>query len=156
MSDNAQYAFQANFKFGPQYKETLVNVPANTPDEMLSKLDWLTTNAAKFVAAHEALHAASGIAPLAGNVTSTQVINDAPAAAVQAQQQAQQGWGGAPQQGQQAPPSWAQPAAQGPGPTCQHGPMVHRSGNKNGRDWSAHFCPTPKGTPGQCQPVFGK
>lgn len=148
MSDNAQYAFQANFKFGPQYKETLVNVPASTPDEMLGKLDWLTANAAKFVAAHEALHAASGLAPLAGNVTNTQVINDAPAAAV-AQQQGD--WA---QPQPQGPPSWSQPAQQGP--ACQHGPMVHRSGNKNGRDWSAHFCPTPKGTPGQCQPVFGK
>ena len=139
---NDQYAFQANFKFGPQYKETLVNVPASSPDEMIGKLDWLTANAAKFVAAHEALHAAAGVAPLAGNVTKTEVVNDAP----------QQGSWSQPQQ--QAAPSWSQPAQQGP--ACKHGPMVARSGNKNGKSWSGFFCPTPRGTSDQCPPQFGK
>lgn len=61
----------------------------------------------------------------------------------------------APQWSQQPPQQqFSQPATQGP--VCQHGPMTHRSGSKNGRDWSGYFCPTPKGTPGQCDPVFGK
>ena len=55
------------------------------------------------------------------------------------------------QQWPQAPaPQAGPPAAQ-----CLHGAMVHRSGSKNGRDWSGNFCPTPKGTVGQCAPVFG-
>jgi hypothetical protein len=41
-------------------------------------------------------------------------------------------------------------------PTCVHGEMVHRSGEKNGRAWSGWFCPTPKNTPGQCSPQFNK
>lgn len=46
------------------------------------------------------------------------------------------------------------PAPGAPGPVCKHGPMTPRSGNKNGRAWSAHFCPA-KGTPDQCDPVWG-
>jgi hypothetical protein len=47
-----------------------------------------------------------------------------------------------------------QQAAQPPAPSCQHGQMTFRSGTKNGKDWSGYFCPTPRGTPGQCKPVF--
>ena len=157
MSD-VNYAFQANFKFGPQFKETLINVPANTPEEMLGKLKWLEENAASFVATHAALHGVEAVAPLAANVAHTQVQQEPayqePQAATFNPQQAQQtgsGWG---QPQQSPPPQFAQPATAGP--TCQHGPMVHRSGNKNGRDWSGWFCPTPKGTPNQCSPQFGK
>jgi hypothetical protein len=39
---------------------------------------------------------------------------------------------------------------------CKHGEMVPRSGSKNGKPWSGHFCPTPQGTPDQCKPEFGK
>lgn len=55
-------------------------------------------------------------------------------------------------------PQW-QPQArqQDPAPTvnCAHGPMVYRSGNKGGKAWGGHFCPTPKGAPDQCPPVWG-
>lgn len=37
---------------------------------------------------------------------------------------------------------------------CKHGEMTPRSGEKNGKPWSGMFCPTPKGTPDQCQPIF--
>ena len=142
------YQFQASFKFGPQYKEALVNVPAQSPEELAQKLEWLTENAAKFVAAQTALLAVSEVAPLAGNVTSTQVENT-PAPAPQ---QAQGGWGG--QQAQQ-PPSFAQPASNAP--ACQHGPMVYREAKPgSGKDWKAYFCPTPQNTPGQCKPQFIK
>lgn len=44
------------------------------------------------------------------------------------------------------------------GPVCKHGAMNHRTGtNKNnGAPWSGYFCPSPKGTPDQCPPQFGK
>jgi hypothetical protein len=66
-------------------------------------------------------------------------------------------------QPQQNGPSWSQqgsqqqapPAQQGEGKTCIHGPMTYRSGTKNGKAWSAYFCPTPKGSPNQCAPVWG-
>lgn len=37
---------------------------------------------------------------------------------------------------------------------CKHGEMQFRSGSKNGRAWSAFFCPTPKGTADQCAAEF--
>lgn len=56
-----------------------------------------------------------------------------------------------------APPATAAPATP-TGPVCKHGAMTHRTGtNKtNGSPWSGWFCPSPKGTPDQCSPQFGK
>lgn len=39
-------------------------------------------------------------------------------------------------------------------PTCQHGAMTFRSGTSGKGPWKGYFCPTPKGTPGQCDPIF--
>ena len=38
--------------------------------------------------------------------------------------------------------------------TCSHGVMVKRTGQGAKGEWRAWFCPTPKGTEGQCQPKF--
>lgn len=40
------------------------------------------------------------------------------------------------------------------GKTCLHGAMVKRVGNGAKGEWRGFFCPTPKGTEGQCSPVF--
>jgi hypothetical protein len=37
---------------------------------------------------------------------------------------------------------------------CKHGAMTKRSGTGAKGPWSGWFCPSPKGTPDQCQPVF--
>jgi hypothetical protein len=48
----------------------------------------------------------------------------------------------------------AEPAASQP-PVCFHGPRTYRSGTgKNGKPWQAWMCPSPKGTPGQCEPEW--
>ena len=47
-----------------------------------------------------------------------------------------------------------QPAAQPTGPACVHGPRVRRTGNSTRGAWVGWFCPTPKGTPGQCKAEF--
>jgi hypothetical protein len=135
------WKLQQNVKVG----QDLINLRGDNPDEFKAVLEWAVENAALFVNVQAALNAVEKVPALAGNVTSTQVQQDGPPA------QQNSGWG-APQ-GQQ-PPSFANPAQAGP--ACQHGPMVQRSGEKNGRSWSGWFCPTPKGTPGQCQPQFGK
>lgn len=76
---------------------------------------------------------------------------------------------------QQGPPEWAQPAPQQnngwpqgpapvttsgpPAPTCVHGARVFKTGgggNTGKREWKAWMCPTPKGTPGQCDPEWVK
>lgn len=52
------------------------------------------------------------------------------------------------------PPPTA-PAGVG-GKSCQHGPMVKRTGVGAKGEWRAFFCPTPKGTEGQCSPAFAQ
>ena len=39
-------------------------------------------------------------------------------------------------------------------PTCVHGPRTYRTGTSTRGPWAAWFCPTPKGTPGQCEPAW--
>lgn len=38
--------------------------------------------------------------------------------------------------------------------TCVHGDRVRRTGQSAKGAWVGWFCPTPKGTPGQCKPEF--
>lgn len=51
-----------------------------------------------------------------------------------------------------AQPEYQQTAA----PTCPHGTRQFRQGVGAKGPWSAYFCPTPKNTPGQCQPEWVK
>lgn len=37
---------------------------------------------------------------------------------------------------------------------CNHGPMVGRKGTGQKGEWKGLFCPTPKGTADQCQPIW--
>ena len=37
---------------------------------------------------------------------------------------------------------------------CRHGAMSFKSGTGAKGPWKGWFCPSPKGTPDQCQPVF--
>lgn len=79
-----------------------------------------------------------------------------------------------PAQPPQVAPSWGQPPApaapvepaayqqpqapaafqQAATPSCQHGPRTARGGNGAKGPWRAWMCPTPKGTPGQCEPLW--
>lgn len=68
----------------------------------------------------------------------------APVAPVQAPPVAAPTWG--------APPPPAASFQQAAVPQCQHGPRTARSGNGAKGPWRAWMCPTPKGTPGQCEP----
>lgn len=131
------FKIQQNVKVG----NDLINLRADNVNEFEQIAQWAVANAALFVNVQAAL--ASVPPALAGNVTSTQVINDAP----------QQGGWAQPQQ--TAAPSWSQPDTS-QGPACKHGPMVARSGQGAKGPWSGHFCPTPKGTPDQCPPQFAR
>lgn len=59
-----------------------------------------------------------------------------------------------------APAAWDAPAAPpttfGAAATqmCDHGPMTARTGVGAKGPWRGWFCPTPKGTPGQCKAQF--
>ena len=129
------FKIQQNVKVG----NDLINLRADNPEEFKSIAEWTVENAALFVNVQAALAAVPPA--LAGNVTKTQVQNEPV--------QQQGGWA---QPQTQQPPSFAQPNNQGP--ACQHGPMVFREGVGAKGPWKAYFCPTPKGTPGQCAAQF--
>jgi hypothetical protein len=40
------------------------------------------------------------------------------------------------------------------GKTCKHGPMTPRTGSGAKGPWKAYMCPSPKGTPDQCEPEW--
>lgn len=135
------FKIQQNVKVG----NDLINLRADNADEFKAIAEWTIANAALFVQVQQAL---SSVPPsLAGNVSHVAVQEEPQAPAPQ-----QNGGWGAPQQ--QAPPQFSQPATAGP--VCQHGPMVYREGTSAKGPWKGHFCPTPKGTPGQCPPQFAK
>ena len=49
------------------------------------------------------------------------------------------------------------PTASTVGPTgksCKHGVMSQRTGSGAKGPWKAYMCPSPKGTPDQCEPVW--
>jgi hypothetical protein len=54
-----------------------------------------------------------------------------------------------------AAPTAAHVAAPG-APMCDHGARVRREGQGQRGPWVGWFCPTPKGTVGQCKPEFEK
>lgn len=56
----------------------------------------------------------------------------------------------APAQARSNAPAAAEAAPDGDSRQCKHGEMVYRTGSKNGRTWKAFMCPSPKGTPDQC------
>ena len=62
----------------------------------------------------------------------------------------------APSGGGQRAPQGAQSAPGGEEKFCSHGAMQFRSGvsKSNGKAWKGFFCPTPKGTPNQCDAQF--
>ena len=158
MTDN--WALQISVKIphdNDNYRDTLVNLRAATPEELDNLLSFVSGKSAEIGSAVQTIRGGSAVGQVFPGPGTQQVQPDAATAAVQQAQSPQ--WGTAPQQ---APPQWAAPqqagpaVATGPAPGCVHGPMTPQSGTKNGRAWSAHFCPTPKGTQGQCDPVWGK
>jgi hypothetical protein len=53
-----------------------------------------------------------------------------------------------------APPVVSEPSH---APGCKHGPMIYRESKPGAaKAWRAYFCPTPKGTPDQCEPQWIK
>ena len=60
----------------------------------------------------------------------------------------------APAQPQSNVPAGAQSAPGGETRHCQHGEMVYRTGRGAKGVWKGFMCPTPKGTPGQCEPQW--
>jgi hypothetical protein len=54
------------------------------------------------------------------------------------------------------PPPQTNTASQVGTRTCNHGSMIGRKGTGAKGEWKGLFCPTPKGTSDQCQPIWLK
>jgi hypothetical protein len=52
------------------------------------------------------------------------------------------------------PSNYAPPTGAPIGRQCKHGPMTKRSGTGAKGPWKGWMCPSPKGTPDQCEPIF--
>lgn len=128
---------------------TLINLRASDKDEAERILNWAIEKADLITAAARAFSGVSQMAQQLGG----QVVEHQPAP-----------WSGAAQSIPAAQaPSWSQQGSQQPGAGqrqgrfCTHGAMAYREAKPDsGKDWRAYFCPTPKGTPGQCEAVFLK
>lgn len=48
------------------------------------------------------------------------------------------------------------PVATQSGKSCAHGLMTKRAGEGQWGPYKAYYCPTPKGTPDQCKPIYIK
>lgn len=133
----------------PKVGNTLINLRADDPAEALRMLGWLEENSPAIVRALGALETVAQAPDLAK--MANKVIPETPPQTWQAgnQQVAYDGQAVAP-----VPQAPAPTPQQPPAPSCQHGPRVFRSGNARTGAWSAWFCPTPKGTPGQCDPIW--
>lgn len=51
-------------------------------------------------------------------------------------------------------PSTFTPSIAPTGKTCKHGEMSRRTGAGAKGPWKAFMCPSPKGTPDQCEPIW--
>lgn len=126
------WMFQLSLKFGPN-NDGMLNVRGITTEHFVDNIRGLRTAIAEAVAATQELSAMGT------------VVHSFPDAQVHAQTTV-------------ATPAAAIPAtAAAPtfaGPNCLHGAMVRRTGVSARGSWGAWFCPTPKGTVGQCQAIF--
>ena len=113
---------------------TLINVRGNTAEEVQALLSGVQELVVLIVGLENALGAVHNLSPL---LTGSSI---AP-----------------PTQAQSLPPASfpvTQPISTQTGPTCQHGARKYISGNKNGKPWAMYACPTQKGAPDQCPPVW--
>ena len=51
-------------------------------------------------------------------------------------------------------PPTSTPSTAPVGRSCKHGPMTKREGSSAKGPWKGYMCPTPKGTPDQCDAIF--
>lgn len=166
MSDD--YKLQASFKFG--YGQTgLLNVRANSVEEMKQSMAALTGTdlLSDLTATNDTIRALDNVSQ-AGLDPQPAATSGYAQQSPPPVQQPPQGMSVTPleqlrQQATQPADVWQQPAQQqepapaGPqqaAPSCLHGPRSYVTGNKDGRAWSAWMCPTPKGAPDKCAPIW--
>ena len=109
----------------------MINVRANSAEELSVNLEAVGDYATQIASVGKLIAGAYGVSPLS---TPSSTTSQAPA--------------------QPSNGAWAPPASATSGPTCQHGPRIHKSGvaKASGKPYSMWVCPLPQG-PDQCKPV---
>ncbi len=144
----------ATLKAGTTFDAPWITIGADTPEELAVLVD-RAGQAGLGTAVANAARGFQGTYTVAGAAPVTQVGYEQTAPAVPAQ--------AAPVAPTAAPPAPAQAAPAVPAPTapqadakfCPHGQRTLYNGTKNGRAYTAFFCPLPKGHPDQCGPIWG-
>lgn len=128
-----------NWKLQVSMKATngdLINVRANTADELSVLLEGIADYSHQVAATSKAIAAAYTVLPLATGGTTQDTAQQPSFVPTQAPTQSA-GVGGMST------------------PTCVHGARIFRQGvsKTNGKPYAFWACPTPQGTPDQCKPV---
>lgn len=136
MADTENWKLQVSYKIG---NGDMINVRANTADELSVLLENVGDYATQIAATQRALSQAGTVAPLSTLSTTGGTTPPPYSAPTQA-----------------APPYATTPPAGAPaaGPVCVHGPRKYKSGisAKTGNPYSMWVCPQPQGAD-QCKPV---
>lgn len=131
MSDNWKIQISPKTPSG-----TLINIRGETPEEVQALLTGVHELIVLVVGIEQAFAGVTTVAPL-----STGLSTVTPSSQVYS--------------GTAFPSTPPVAPAPSGSPTCIHGPRVYKTGSKNGKTWVAWMCNTPKGTPDQCQAVWG-
>ena len=127
MAATPETKYQVNFKSG----DALINIYATTSEELEAQLTVLQDTA-------ELIKTTA--ASLGGSAPASNVAYAAAA------------FGGTVEQS--APAAFNQPTSFPEG-SCKHGALVWRESKPGApKAWKGWFCPSPKGTPDQCEPKF--
>lgn len=130
-TDNDAWVFQASFKDGPH----MYNVRGGTATEFVENVEAFEERAIGAILSVQQ--------KLAGGGAVASVLPIAGSAPVEASTPVESNG------------TWSQPTSQSlDKPKCQHGQRIGREGNGAKGPWRAYFCPTAKGTPDQCDPMW--
>ena len=130
MSAPSETRIQANFKTGPGQDAALINVYADSEEQMGALLDSLVRLAPAIASARSAV---AGVGSIAQAFPGSQVVQSETVP-----QQVQR----AVQVAQDTAPQYAPNPNQPPAPTCQHGERIYKEGvSKQGKSYKGWFCP---------------
>lgn len=144
----------ATLKAGDKFDAPWITIGADSPEELAVLVD-RAGQAGLGAAVANAARGFQGTYVVAGSAQVTQVGYEQTAPPVGAQTAPVAPTAAPPVQGQAAPAVPAPTAPQADAKFCPHGQRTLYNGTKNGRAYTAFFCPLPKGHPDQCGPVWG-
>ena len=141
MSDKPQY--QINFKLN---NGNLINLYADSADQLAEQLAYIQGLSGQISSVFTSL-----------NGSSAQIGNHPAGTGIAAAQAAFGGEVISIQDHRAPAPSAPQSFALNDKDTCKHGNRTYRESKPGApKAWRGYFCPSPKGTPDQCEPVFVK